>query len=533
MNKRLRWGCKWALSAMIVLTAFAATVEAKTFRWANDGDPTTMDPHARGDAFVSSFDFNMYEGLVRRDRDLKLEAALATEWANVNPTTWRFKLRHGVTFHDGSPLTVEDVLFSFQRAIAPGSDLAAQMSAVKEVKKIDDDTVDFITDGPAPILPNYLASVAIMSKAWCEAHNTQRAATLKDEESYATRNANGTGPFMLKDRQPMVRTVLVKNPNWWHLKDQPIDIDEVVFSRVENPATRVAALLSGDLDMIYNVPPQDIEHVEKNPAVKVWQIPELRTMFLGMDQSRDELLESNVKGKNPFKDKRVRRAFYQAIDEDAIVSKVMRGFAHKTALMVGPGVNGYDATLEKRFPYDPATAKKLLAEAGYPDGFEVGFDCPNDRYVNDEAICQAVVAMLAKIGVKANLLAQTKAKYFTKINAPGYQTSFYMLGWTPTPLDALHMLSNLTQTRSADFRVGPWNEGGYSNPDLDELIGKIAVELDSEKRNELISQALTIVRDDFAYVPLHQQIVVWATRANVELAPLGTNDFQLRYVKLK
>jgi peptide/nickel transport system substrate-binding protein len=141
--------------------------------------------------------------------------------------------------------------------------------------------------------------------------------------------------------------------------------------------------------------------------------------------------------------------------------------------------------------------------------------------------------MLAKIGVKANLLAQTKAKYFTKINAPGYQTSFYMLGWTPTPLDALHMLSNLTQTRSADFRVGPWNEGGYSNPDLDELIGKIAVELDSEKRNELISQALTIVRDDFAYVPLHQQIVVWATRANVELAPLGTNDFQLRYVKLK
>jgi hypothetical protein len=173
------------------------------------------------------------------------------------------------------------------------------------------------------------------------------------------------------------------------------------FSRVENPATRVAALLSGDLDMIYNVPPQDIEHVEKNPAIKVWQTPELRTMFLGMDQSRDELLESNVKGKNPFKDKRVRQAFYQAIDEDAIASKVMRGFAHRTALMVGPGVNGYDPTLEKRYPYDPAAAKKLLAEAGYPDGFQVGFDCPNDRYVNDEAICQAVVAMLAKIGVKA------------------------------------------------------------------------------------------------------------------------------------
>jgi peptide/nickel transport system substrate-binding protein len=519
--------------ALAVLVAVATNADAKTFRWANDGDPTTMDPHARSDLFVSSFDFNMYEPLLRRDRNLKLEAALATEWANINPTTWRFKLRHGVAFHDGTPLTAEDVLFSFQRAVAPGSDLAAQMSAVKEVKKIDDDTVDFITDGPAPILPNYIVSIAIMSKAWCEAHNAQRAATLKDEESYATRNANGTGPFMLKDRQPMVRTVLVKNPNWWGLKDQPIDIDEVVFSRVENPATRVAALLSGDLDMIYNVPPQDIEHIEKDPAVKVWQTPELRTMFLGMDQSREELLESNIKGKNPFKDKRVRQAFYEAIDEDAIKTKVMRGFARPTALMVGPGINGYDPTLDKRFPYDPAAAKKLLAEAGYPEGFQVGLDCPNDRYVNDEAICQAVVAMLAKIGVKANLLAQTKAKYFTKINAPGYQTSFYMLGWTPGPLDTLHMLSNLAQTRSADFRIGAWNEGGYSNPTLDGLIQKISVELDGEKRNELISQALSIVRNDFVYIPLHQQIVVWATRANVELAQLGSNDFQLRYVKLK
>jgi peptide/nickel transport system substrate-binding protein len=506
---------------------------AKTFRWANDGDPTTMDPHARSDLFVSSFDFNMYEPLIRRDRNLKLEPALATEWANINPTTWRFKLRHGVTFHDGTPMTAEDVLFSFQRAVAPGSDLAAQMSAVKEVKKIDDDTVDFITDGPAPILPNYIVSIAIMSKAWCEAHNTQRAATLKDEESYATRNANGTGPFMLKDRQPMVRTVLAKNPNWWGLKEQPIDIDEVVFSRVENPATRVAALLSGDIDMIYNVPTQDIERAEKNPDIKVWQTPELRTMFLGMDQSRDELLESNIKGKNPFKDKRVRQAFYQAIDEEGIKTKVMRGFARPTALMVGPGINGYDQTLDQRFPYDPAAAKKLLAEAGYPSGFEVGFDCPNDRYVNDEAICQAVVAMLAKIGVKANLQAQTKAKYFTKINAPGYQTSFYLLGWTPGPLDTLHMLSNLAQTRSADFRIGAWNEGGYSNPAVDELINGISVELDSEKRNELISKALSIVKDDFAYVPLHQQIVVWASRANVDLAQLGSNDFQLRYVKLK
>jgi peptide/nickel transport system substrate-binding protein len=245
------------------------------------------------------------------------------------------------------------------------------------------------------------------------------------------------------------------------------------------------------------------------------------------------LLESNIKGKNPFKDKRVRQAFYQAIDMDAIKAKVMRGFARPSGLMVGPGVYGFDPSLDKRFPYDPAAAKQLLTEAGYPDGFQVGFDCPTDRYVNDSAICQAVVGMLAHIGIKANLLAQTKAKYFGKINGPNFDTSFFLLGWTPTPLDAVNMLSELCSTRSGDYREGVYNDGGYSNPPLDDLIKKIEVELDGEKRTELMSKALSIVKDDFAYIPLHQQIVVWASRDNVDLAILGNNDFELRYVKLK
>jgi peptide/nickel transport system substrate-binding protein len=529
MTKRSRWLCRFAAFALLAVVATSG--EAKTFRWSNDGDPTTMDPHARSDGFVTSFDMNIYEPLIRRDRDLKLEPALATEWTNINPTTWRIKLRQGVTFHDGTPLTVEDVIFSIQRARDAGADVTSQLAPVTEVKKVDDSTIDFITSGPVPILPNYLVSAAIMSKAWCEAHNTTSAAVHEGLENYATRNANGTGPFILKDRQPTVRTTLVKNPNWWGLKDQPIDIDEVVFSRIENSATRIAALLSGELDMVYNVPPQDIERIRDTQGMKIWQTPELRTIFLGMDQSRDELLESNVKGKNPFKDIRVRQALYQAIDEDAIKAKVMRGFAHVTGLMVGPGVNGYDPALDKRFPYDPAAAKKLLAEAGYPSGFEVGFDCPNDRYVNDEAICQAVVAMLARIGVKADLLAQTKAKYFGKINAPKFETSFYLLGWTPGPLDALNMLQNLAATRTDTD--GIYNNGGYSNPHLDELVKKIQVELDGEKRNEMIGEALGIIKDNFVYIPLHQQMVVWASRGNVELAPMGNNDFQWRYVALK
>jgi peptide/nickel transport system substrate-binding protein len=463
---------------------------------------------------------------------MKLEPGLATEWSRTEPTVWRLKLRQEVKFHDGTPFTADDVVFSFDRATHPGSNVAGTLSTVKEVRKIDDFTVDILTDGPDPILPNNLPTVAIMSKKWCEEHNTVRAADLtKNEESYATRNANGTGPFMLKEREPDVKTVLVKNPSWWGLKEEPIDIDEVVFSRIANAATRIAALLSGELDMVYTVPPQDTDRIAKTAGMKVWQTPELRTIFLGMDQSRDELLESNVKGKNPFKDKRVRQAFYQAIDEDAIAAKVMRGFAHPTALIVGPGVNGYDAALDKRYPYDPAAAKKLLADAGYPDGFEVGFDCPNDRYVDDEAICQAVVAMLARIGVKADLLAQTRAKFFAKINAPHFDTSFYMLGWTPGTYDALNALKALAETRGA--KDGGYNIGGYSNPQLDALIKQIQVELDNGKRNEEISKALTIVKDDFVYIPLHQQVVVWATRANVDLAQTGDNFFQLRYVKMK
>jgi peptide/nickel transport system substrate-binding protein len=350
VKRKLGWVRCCAIFAVVGIAAFGAKAQTKTFRWSNDGDPTTMDPHARSDGFVTSFDMNMYEPLVRRDRNLKLEPALAVAWSNTDPTTWRFKLRHGVKFHDGTPFTADDVIFSYQRAVATGSDVAALLSLVKEAKKVDAYTVDFITDGPSPILPNYLVGVAIMSKVWCEAHGTTRAASQKDKENYATRNEDGTGPFILKDRQPGVRTVLVKNPDWWGLKEWPINFDEVVFTRIVNAATRAAALLSGELDMVYNVPLQDIARINSTPGMKIWQTPELRTIFLGMDQSRPELLESNVKGKNPFKDRRVRQAFYQAIDEDAIKSKVMHGFARPTALMVGPGINGFDPALDKRYP---------------------------------------------------------------------------------------------------------------------------------------------------------------------------------------
>jgi len=423
------------------------------------------------------------------------------------------------------------VIFSFERARAPGSNIAAMLASIKEARKIDDYTVEFVTDGPDPILVQEITNWFIMDREWAEKNNATKPADLaKNEETFATRNANGTGPFMLKERQPDVRTVLVSNPNWWDKPEH--NLTEAVFSRIANDATRVAALLSGEIDMIYTVPPQDTDRIAHTAGLRIIQRPELRVIFLGFDQAGDELLESSVKGKNPFKDKRVRQAFYQAIDTDTIRSKIMRGAAYPVGTMIGEGVNGFDKALNERYPYDTAGAKKLLTEAGYPNGFEVGMDCPNDRYVNDEAICRAVAGMLAQIGVTVNLNAQTRAKYFAKILGPGHNTSFYMLGWTPITNDAHDSLLNLLASRGPAAH-GVFNVGGYSNARVDELIEAIRRELDPAKRTDMIHEALRIHKEDFGHIPLHQQMVVWAVRDNVELVQLANNFFPLRFVTMK
>ena len=526
-----------ALTSRLVATCLAATLglsslpaAAATFRWANDGDANSMDPYTRSETFLLTFTQNFYDPLVRRDKDLKVEPALAESWEQPNDTTWRFHLRHGVKFHDGTPFTADDVVFSYNRVIAPGSQLNGYMQAVTGVKKIDDFTVDFITKVPDPIFLQEITSWGIMSKAWCEANHAEQAMDLtKKDENFATRHENGTGPFVLDDREPDRRTTMHAFPGWWD--KMPGNLDKVEFNVISNAATRVASLLSGDIDMMYTVPPQDVPRLQSNADLKVLETPELRTVFLGFDQSRDELLKSDVKGKNPFKDVRVRRAFNEAVDIKAIQSRVMRGESHPTGLMYGPGVNGWTEASDVRYPYDPADAKKLLADAGYPNGFGVTLDCPNDRYINDEAICQAVTAMLARIGVRVTLNAQTRLKYFAEISNPDYHTSFYMLGWTPNTYDALNSLFNLAGTRNGTR--GIFNDGGYSNPKFDALLDQIAVQTDPAKRQAEILDASQILKDDAAFMPLHQQVVVWAARKTVDLVEQADDGFQLRFVSVK
>jgi peptide/nickel transport system substrate-binding protein len=518
------------LLAALFTVWLSGSAGAATFKWANDGDTNSLDPYTRNETFLLTFAQNIYESLVRRDRHLKIEPALALSWENLTSRIWRFHLRPGVKFHEGQPFTADDVVFSYQRARGPGSQIGAFFATVKAVRKIDDLTVDFETEVEDPIFLQEITFWGIMSKAWCEEHHAEQPVDLtKVQENFATRHANGTGPFILKSREPDRRTTLVNNPAWWDKPEH--NLTEVEFDVIASAATRVAALISGDISMIYTVPPQDMDRIARTDGLKLIQGPELRTVFLGFDQSRDELLKSDVKGRNPFKDQRVRQAFNEAIDINAIHQRIMRGQSHPTGLLYGPMVNGYSAASDVRWPYDPAHAKQLLADAGYPAGFGVTLDCPNDRYVNDEQICQAVTAMLARIGVKVTLNAQTRLRYFAQINGPGYNTSFFMLGWMPNTFDAHNALFNLAGTRNGVR--GVFNCGGYSNPRIDALLDKMVVETDPKKRDAEIAAASKILHDDAAFIPLHQQNVVWAARDNIELQQLADNSFPLRYVVVK
>ncbi len=520
---------KITLAVALLASVLSLPAMAANFRWANDGDVNSMDPYTRQETFQLSFMANIYEPLVRRGRDMSLEPALATRWEQTAPTVWRFNLRPNVKFQGGEPFSADDVLFSIQRARAQGSNVVEYVSSIKEVRRIDDLTVEIETNAPNPILPAQLFGLSIMSKVWCEANNATAPADLTaSTENFATRHANGTGPFILGIREPDRRTTLRRNPDWWDKPEH--NLDTVEFNVVANSATRVAALLSGEIDMMYTVPPQDMERIGRTQGAKLMEMPELRTVFLGFDQMRPELLKSDVQGRNPFQDERVRRAFWQAIDTQAIHQRVMRRQSRPTALMIGPGVNGFDASIDQRPPVDVEAAKKLLAEAGYPNGFSLTMDCPNDRYVNDEAICQAVVAMLARINIRINLVAQTRVRYFAEINPPRYNTSFYMLGWTPVAGDAISALFSLAGTR--DGTRGVFNNGGFSVPELDQMISQIAVESDQAKRQTLINQALTLIRDRALYIPLHQQQLVWAMRSNVQVAQMPDNYFPLRYVRV-
>jgi len=522
-----------ALAACLAASlAVSALADAKTLRWAGRGDPQTMDPYSQNENLTNNVNALVYDTLVMRDRDLKIVPGLAASWEQVNATTWRFKLRPGVRFHDGAPLTADDVVFSYQRAAEDTSQIRAYSKAAGKPRKVDDLTVEFVTDGPNPIELEHIANIYIMNKAWCEKNKAQKPLDFKNKEEMITaRNANGTGAFTLKSREPDVKTHLVKNPAWWGWKDKRFDgnVDEVIYTPITNDGTRLAALVAGNVDLINDPAPQDVPRLQQTPGVRVIEGFEQRIVFIGMDQGRDELLYSNVKGRNPFKDKRVRAALYHAVDIEAIHKATMRGLSKPSGAMT-PSPVQTTAEIEKRFAHDPALSKKLLAEAGYPNGFEVQLDCPNNRYVNDEKICQALAAMWTKIGVNTRLVTMPRAQYFPKLEK--LDTSLYMLGWGGASTDAIFTLQPVLSTFSGKGD-GDYNYGRYADPKFDAIVGEVKVEMNAEKRLALIRRALEIQRSEIYHLPLHRQVIPWAARSNVEIPHRADNQVWPVWAKMK
>jgi peptide/nickel transport system substrate-binding protein len=515
-----------AASALVIgLAANAASAE--TFKWAGSTDPQTMDPHAVNSAPVLGFLNNIYEGLVRRDKSMKIEGALAESWEALGADGWRFHLREGVTYHDGSAFTAEDVLFSYERASSEEADVRSWFSPVSSVVVQDDYTIDFLTNAPNPLFPDSIANFMIMDKTWTESNDAARPS--KDAENFATRNANGTGAFTLASRDPGVRTTLAPFGAWWDTLES--NITEAVFTPIGEASTGMAALLSGEIDFIAPIPLQDVPRLKETSGFTVHEGVEARVLMFGFGHDSDALKYSDeTTDRNPFQDARVRQAIYQAIDVEALTSRIMRGTAEPVSQLVSKEMRGFSTALADRLPLDPEGSKALLAEAGYPNGFSFGLMCPNDRYINDEAICRATASMLAKIGVTAKLTSMPVRTYWPELREDNFD--MYLLGWSPGTFDAEHPIRFLASTPNTEKKLGSWNFGGYSNARVDELVPMIQTEVDDGTRQAMVDEVNKILQDDVAYVPMYVQPLIWATKDNISLTQRTDNFFILRWVTI-
>jgi peptide/nickel transport system substrate-binding protein len=513
-----------ACVALAAAVALAPAAIAKTLRVASGNDPQTMDPHSLALLYHTRIATQVYESLVRRDRHFQLEPSLATAWQATGPTTWRFKLRPNVRFHDGATFGADDAVFSIERALAKNSQRAFQMRGIKGVRKVDDLTIDVDLEAPDAVLPQKLLYIGMMSKAWATKHSVQLPQDYNGkQETYAVRNANGTGPFRLKSYEADNRVVLEAHKEWWGERG---NVTEAIYLVIASDATRLAALNSGAADLVLDPPFQDVGRIRREGRFRILETADIGTQYLGFDQHREELEGSNIKGRNPFKDVRVRRAVAHAIDTEAIVAKVLRGQGETTGSFISKRVDGYAAALDKRVPYDPAAARALLREAGYPNGFTVSMDCVSITW--RAAACQAVAGMLAQVGIVANLQVNPAARFFPKLTQA--TASFFEFGWSPDT-DPWAVF-NATVRSFGPGGYGAFNGGRYSNPKLDTLIDGIRVEPDLARRRTQIGHTLALMNADLPLIPLYRRNIAWTMRAGVEAAIWPNDVLELRYVRM-
>ena len=510
----------FALSVLVL-----ATAQAKPFRLATTSDAATLDPHANN-AFINVLLLQqIYEPLICRDDDLKLEPCLAARWEQPEPTRWRFHLRAGVRFHNGSTFDADDVVFSLLRAKAPTSNYGLFVDTVADVVKVDAMTVDVITRVPDAVIPDKMSRVFIMDKEWSIANRSDKPQNFRDkEETFASRNTNGTGPFVLRNRTIDVRTVLDRNPSWWSMIAG--NVTEYHHIVIASDATRVAALLSGDVDFVHTLPVQDIPRLKSDPKLKVLEGQENRTLWLAMDQQRDELQYSDVKGRNPFKDLRVRKAIAHTIDSEAIKRATLRGQGVPTGSMWTQYVNGWSAPLDQRPAIDRDLARRLLAEAGYANGFKVTLDCPVGAY---DEVCVAIAAMLAQVKIQVHVNVMPASVFFQKIQRE--DSSFYGLTWGVPTFDALYTMRAIMMSKDK-FGSASWNFGRYSNARVDELVALVERETDSEKRRALIREAHQLHNSEVGHIPLYHLMIPMASSAKVTAKHRADNLISAKTVRI-
>lgn len=518
------------IAALSVGLMNALPAHAATFRWSAAGELVNCDPHAATDTAGVVLMSHVYERLVMFDRDYKLAPALAVSWTPLSPTATRFTLRRGVKFHDGNAFAADDVVFSIERMLKPKSQMKSAANGFGRIVRIDDLTVDIHTFRPLPTLLNQLALTPIMSRAWSIKHGvTDPLDFAGGKESYSARNANGTGPFVLKSYESGGKVVFAANPTWWGKREG--NVTAAIYIPIKSNATRMAALISGEVSLLTDPPLQDLERLKQAGQVKLMVNPEPRIIFMGFDLFHDELKYASVKGKNPFKDRRVREAARLAIDSELIATKVMRGHARAIGSLIAEGIFGYSADAAKPSKHDLVRARQLLAEAGYPQGFSVTLDCTNDRYLLDEQLCAAVAGMLTRVGIQATPNPRPKAIFFQKSDVNNRDTSLYIYGAFPTTIDALTIVDSYLHTFAGPR--GDFNTAGYSSAKMDALLDAAMEELDPAKRSVLLQQSLLLNNEDVVYVPIHQQRPSWAMRQNIETPPRLDNNIDLRFVVVR
>ena len=534
MNFATHLTLPWVLAALIAWAATSTplTANAQVLRWASAGDMQTLDPHAQNDALSNSLNAHVYERLTARDEGLALVPGLAQRWEQVDRLTWRFTLRAGVRFHDGAVLGADDVVFSVLRAQHANSGIANYARALGTPARLAADVVEFKLSKPNPVLLDHVDAVFIMNKAWSLAHGVAVPFSRKEgQTSYALLNANGTGAYVLARREPDVRTTFTRNTQYW----APLlgNVQEVVFTPIGSAAARSAALLSDAVDLVIDPAPQDLVPLAKAADLQLRSGVENRVIFLGFDQQREDLLYSSTKGRNPFKDLKVRQALAHAIDSQALHTHIMRGQSVTTGCMTPSPLACKDAPeLDAQRPaFDLARARALLVQAGYPHGFDITLDCPNNRYLNDEALCVAIASMLARVNIKVRVNAMPRAQFFAKLEK--LDTSFYLLGWGGAETDAQPTMDPLMHSYDAATGRGDGNNGRFSDPQLDALIDAAAIEVNPAKRKDLVRQALLLHHSQLYHLVLHRQKLTWAMRRTVDAQPAANNHVRSWLVRVR